>query len=54
MKEEKKIKTFISVDERPWRELKAYAAKRGIKVSEALEEVLFDYFELKKEVKKNE
>ena len=48
MEEDKKIKTVISVDEMAWRELKAYAAKRGIKVSEALEEVLFDYFELKR------
>ena len=48
MEEEKKIKTVISVDEMAWRELRAYAAKKGIKVSEALEEVLFDYFELKK------
>ena len=49
MEEEKKIKTVISVDERAWRELKAYAVKKGIKISEALEEVLFDHFGLKKE-----
>jgi len=47
-----KVKTTVEVDEEIWKKLRAYAAEKGLTVSEALEEVLAEYFGLKgKEVK---
>jgi len=36
--------TRIEVDAKVWRKLRAYAVERGLKVNEALEEVLREYF----------
>jgi len=39
------VHTHIQVDKRVWRKLRAYAIERGLKVNEALEEVLRRYFD---------
>jgi hypothetical protein len=39
------VHTWVQVDKKVWRKLRAYAIERGLKVNEALEEVLRRYFE---------
>lgn len=40
------IRTNVEVDEMVWRELRAQAIKDGLQVSEELEAVLIEYFDL--------
>jgi len=41
----KKIKTTITIDENLWRDLKVYAAKRGLKLFQVVEDALRKYLE---------
>lgn len=38
------VHTQVEVDIKIWRKLRAYAVENGLKVSEALEKVLKEYF----------
>jgi metal-responsive CopG/Arc/MetJ family transcriptional regulator len=49
---EKIIKTSINIPAKLWREVKVYAAKEGLKLTQVVEAALRKYLELSEEEKK--
>ena len=51
---ERKIKTSVSVAESLWREVKVYAARKGLKLAQVVEAALKRYIELEEEERRKE
>jgi len=51
---ERKIKTSVSVAESLWREVKVYAARKGLKLAQVVEAALKRYIELEEGERRKE